>query len=79
MLDAKSAREKSVKVNEECAIVELGAMERQVLEACKYGRTSTDVKGKLNPTTVKRLEELGYTVTNTDYNDLDGTWTRISW
>lgn len=79
MLDAKSAREKSMKVNEECAAVELGAMERQILEACKYGHTSVDVKGKLNPTTVKRLEELGYVVTHTDRHDLDGTWTTISW
>lgn len=79
MLDAKSAREKSMKTNEECAAVELGAMERQIFEACKRGRTSVSVKGKLNSATVKRLEELGYVVKNTDYNGLDGTWTTISW
>lgn len=79
LITAKAAREMSVKVNEERSVAELEAAEHQIAEACKYGHTSVDVKGKFQSTTVKRLEELGYVVKVTDYNDLDGTWTTISW
>ena len=79
LITAKAAREMTARINEQRSVAELEAIENQISEACKYGHTRADVKGKLQSTTVKRLEELGYVVTHTDYHDLDGTWTTISW
>lgn len=79
LITAKAAREMSAKINEQRSVAELEAIENQISEACKYGHTRADVKGKLQSTTVKRLEELGYGVEVVDYNDLDGVWTSISW
>lgn len=78
MLDAKSAREKAVTAERGRSDAELETIEREITKACNDGRTHACVEGKFLSATVKRLEELGYTVEFTD-SQIEGPWTTISW
>lgn len=78
MLDAKSAREMSMAADKERSDMELKAVEHEITKACDNGHTSVNIKGKLQSTTTKRLENMGYVVKFFD-DQQDGAWTTISW
>ncbi len=78
MLDAKSAREKTMTADKELSDTQLEYIEREITGACSRGHRSVDLKGAFQSTTVKRLKDMGYTV-NLFSDQREGTWTTISW
>jgi hypothetical protein len=79
MLDAKSARERSMTADEELSDKQLEYIEREIINACNHSRRSVDLKGMFQSTTVKRLRDMGYTVNLFDDQKEGKTWTAISW
>lgn len=78
MLDAKSAKERSMTADKELSDTQLEYIEREITKACDCGHTSVDLKGKFQSTTEKRLKDMGYVVKFFD-DQREGTWTIISW
>lgn len=79
MLDAKSAREKSMDADRGRSDMELEVVEREIINACNNGRMSVDIKVKLLSSTIKRLEDMGYIITFIDDQREMTAWTTISW
>ena len=79
MLDAKSARERSMTADKELSDKQLEYIEREITNACNHGRRSVDLKGTFQLNTVKRLRDMGYTVNLFDDQKEGATWTTISW
>ncbi len=79
MLDAKSAREKSMTAVEELSDKQLEYIEREITNECNHGHRSVDFTGTFQSTTVKRLRDMGYIVNLFDDQKEGETWTTISW
>lgn len=79
MLDAKSARERSMMADKEISDKQLEYIEHQITNACNHSRRRTNLKGTFRSTTVKRLRDMGYTVNIFDDQKEGETWTTISW
>ena len=78
MLDAKSAKERSMMADKELSDTQLEYIESKITNACNHGHRSVDLKGTFQSTTVKRLKDMGYTV-KLFSGQREETWTAISW